>query len=29
MYYWIDENGVYNSDYDTTTPNLNKYEIAE
>ena len=29
MYYWIDENGVYNSDYDTTTPNLNKYEIEE
>jgi len=29
IYYWVDENGVYNSDYDTTTPNLKKYEIAE
>ena len=29
MYYWVDENGVYNNDYDTITPNLDKYEIAE
>ena len=28
VYYWVNENGEYQKQFDTKTPNLAKYELA-
>jgi len=28
MYYWIDKDGIYEKQWDTPTPDLEKYEVA-
>lgn len=28
VWYWVDENGEYRKEYDTTTPDLSEYELA-
>ena len=29
IYYWVDENGIYLSEWDTNTPDLDKYELVK
>ena len=29
LYYWVDEEGVYQKDYDTDTPDLDKFEVVK
>ena len=28
IYYWVDENGVYLPEWDTTNPDLTKYQLV-